>query len=828
MGNAPSSEALPEQRRPQKLSKTRNTKLLSEDAVFDPYGSLAAPSAPNSLTPKTPQHGRMSRLGYSPAEQYARHSTQQNSTQQNTRSWPFVSSTYELEDGLQRRQVEELSSPQLSATPDPTSPGELSLSSSNNRVTPPHSHRYLLDPAKVYGTQVTNNSDSYFDEQDPNSQQQRYPHRRRSITQTPGVATRTHKPSSSVTSLRNATSMPFSMAQETPTAASQQSNTGLTPTSQSFPHPPQISTERSSTPCEAPYMQLGGITFGTLRITNGSPAPSLPEKTGETASKARPTKQLPSDTPTLSSDTQLHDVMPSPQPIRVVAPPQPQQPGKSFSARLRAPGYADNDFTPRESFEMENGKDETLQSGSLLHIRQSNSVSSQISRSDSGFGSSISEEGLGTRQPLSQSDSGYSSTFSLRSVKGTKTNQVNRDHWAVNQDGLSLDSTTSSDNLKHNFHSGNAPLKANQALSSHSRPNVLKSRRRASFQSRASDNHRRQSAGYFDPGTSTGAGGHLRSESDSAVWTRSVPSGDDLVSVPSVPCEVRQSLRSHIDWFQSTAKGPTKRTMQDRRKLQTIVSVDSLRSEQHGTKICQPLDSSGAPIPELSSELPDCYSSQTKALPSVPTRKESVKAVTRKPVNSTLPVSQCLEKGQKSHNTYSYHGTNKDNIEEFAATDNTRSSVSELPAFKNRNHTSGKIHSKPLIPSPAFLNHPPPDLYGHAKPACEVKSATSMPDIRHTRKLKVPPPISLRNRNAKQSEAVEATAAVKKVGSYDHIHDALCQSPTGEGTVTDGPPLVYRNGNRRGSEISLSEEGSPFRVLHSYYSPAYKNAPIWS
>ncbi|EGX95057.1 hypothetical protein CCM_03329 [Cordyceps militaris CM01] len=41
------------------------------------------------------------------------------------------------------------------------------------------------------------------------------------------------------------------------------------------------------------------------------------------------------------------------------------------------------------------------------------------------------------------------------------------------------------------------------------------------------------------------------------------------------------------------------------------------------------------------------------------------------------------------------------------------------------------------------------------------------------------------------------------------------------------PPMVYRNGTRRGSEIAPAMWRPPFRVLHSYYSPAYRNAPIW-
>ncbi|KAJ3490526.1 hypothetical protein NLG97_g5761 [Lecanicillium saksenae] len=41
------------------------------------------------------------------------------------------------------------------------------------------------------------------------------------------------------------------------------------------------------------------------------------------------------------------------------------------------------------------------------------------------------------------------------------------------------------------------------------------------------------------------------------------------------------------------------------------------------------------------------------------------------------------------------------------------------------------------------------------------------------------------------------------------------------------PPVVYRNGPRRGAEVASSTWKPPYRILHSYYSPAYRNAPIW-
>lgn len=92
--------------------------------------------------------------------------------------------------------------------------------------------------------------------------------RRQSILQTPGVATR---PSPDLNALRDLT------IEATHGVSNGQNLRGRFHHKQlSLPNLPRaFEQERSVTPCETNYQQLGGMKFGTLRITNASPIPSF-------------------------------------------------------------------------------------------------------------------------------------------------------------------------------------------------------------------------------------------------------------------------------------------------------------------------------------------------------------------------------------------------------------------------------------------------------------------------------------------------------------------------------------------------------------------------
>ncbi|KAI5464581.1 hypothetical protein BGZ63DRAFT_156059 [Mariannaea sp. PMI_226] len=127
------------------------------------------------------------------------------------------------------------------------------------------------------------------------------PVRRRSIIQTPGVATRAQRSDTSSSKTSSFQSTVSTTPEET-------RNNSIESDKQDHLSIPAIShgpnrPERVVTPCEADYKQLGGIKFGSLRIVNGSPQLSpMPENDVE-ANKFRPSSQACFDCETLCSPT---------------------------------------------------------------------------------------------------------------------------------------------------------------------------------------------------------------------------------------------------------------------------------------------------------------------------------------------------------------------------------------------------------------------------------------------------------------------------------------------------------------------------------------------
>ncbi|GAB0133509.1 hypothetical protein EsDP_00001916 [Epichloe bromicola] len=94
------------------------------------------------------------------------------------------------------------------------------------------------------------------------------PMRRQSILQTPGVATR---PSPDLNAIRD-----LAIEATREVFNGQNLRERFHHKQLSLPNLPRaFEQERSVTPCETDYQQLGGMKFGTLRITNASPIPSF-------------------------------------------------------------------------------------------------------------------------------------------------------------------------------------------------------------------------------------------------------------------------------------------------------------------------------------------------------------------------------------------------------------------------------------------------------------------------------------------------------------------------------------------------------------------------
>ncbi|TQN67329.1 hypothetical protein CSHISOI_08132 [Colletotrichum shisoi] len=286
------------------------------------------------------------------------------------------------------------------------------------------------------------------------------PVRRRSVIQTPGLATRlpTESPTSRRSSLRY--SGPTTPAGGRSRLNSIESSAHciqplieVAPDDDYLPPPTTEPVERALTPSDMDYRPLGFMKFGSLRITNGAASP-LPSPDFVPHSKAEVTKSrngneehyLIQDTDpgksesesknvettasTMHASTALSPINTSilaveSRRLRPNSPLGPESQTTSKHTALEYELFAD-DVQLEYSAEILTVRNDPNAKPSLERLRaeQSHKNSLAISRTDSGVVASPTAE-----QPksLSKADSGYSSNISLRSFHG-KQPAAGNDH----------------------------------------------------------------------------------------------------------------------------------------------------------------------------------------------------------------------------------------------------------------------------------------------------------------------------------------------------------------------------------------------------------------
>lgn len=217
------------------------------------------------------------------------------------------------------------------------------------------------------------------------------PVRRRSILQTPGVATRR---TSTREGLTHSQSVRYSHPQ-TPQISRQQSIDSFREGVLSMPPLDPNLLQRVVTPCEDEYQSIGAFKLGTLRITNGSASPMSPEleRKGQRDYFSRAQSSLDSR----AESSQFLEVK-APEP-RVV------RPVNNVSAAVSQPEYSSNEILDVRLDPNAKSQPNTSPNGD---------ATAPVVRTDSGF-MSISDEPLNIK-PLVKADSGYSSNVSLRSL----------------------------------------------------------------------------------------------------------------------------------------------------------------------------------------------------------------------------------------------------------------------------------------------------------------------------------------------------------------------------------------------------------------------------
>jgi hypothetical protein len=273
------------------------------------------------------------------------------------------------------------------------------------------------------------------------------PMRRRSVVQTPGIATRAHhsKPPVSVKSNFRKSLPP------TPSQSRRNSIESGLPRRMSMPTtiPSQVqSLDRAVTPVEADYKQLGGMKFGSLRITNGAPGTSpVPEHDVKCQGVSESSLIIP-------CKDYFDEHASNPLSLTLVS-------GGSNTAEAREPMIAGTPVTTQiPSFVAEhsnvgdksrtgdcqmseNGNAVSFPVAEVLYVREDpnakpdprkmelgleNKTLKGLSRTDSGFIPSPSSEN--TQRTASRVDSGYGSNVSLRSIPSLRSGVADKNMMA--------------------------------------------------------------------------------------------------------------------------------------------------------------------------------------------------------------------------------------------------------------------------------------------------------------------------------------------------------------------------------------------------------------
>lgn len=289
------------------------------------------------------------------------------------------------------------------------------------------------------------------------------PIRRRSLIQTPGIATRA--PSVSELTKRSSTKLA--------PGARHSRTTSFDPGPENISVLPRISDcgeERAVTPNDIDYRQLGAMRFGSLRITNGAPSPSSDKKGGADGPTQKPFQLNDGSDSSMDAEPKGRTAVPKivqPKPISANISPVtaaflklesgdfdqssvvskhndeslrallPRLNSRSFSLTGSESKATKLQATSKRAAAEDNLIEEDVSSRHLEYdgvashdttstrrqagLGRSNTTvkARSIARPDSGFISSPTSE-TSSHKPFSKTDSGYSSNVSLRSLRSSK------------------------------------------------------------------------------------------------------------------------------------------------------------------------------------------------------------------------------------------------------------------------------------------------------------------------------------------------------------------------------------------------------------------------
>ena len=464
------------------------------------------------------------------------------------------------------------------------------------------------------------------------------PSRRRSAILTPGVATRSEHSDVSVStksSFRKSAPPPLGEFGWELDESRVHQHLSTPPRSSEISDAP----ERVATPSEAEYQQIGGIKFGSLRITNATPAPSPgPERAPKMTSPMSSLGVAKNQVSSRPEEAIIHHLASS---AAEVKQPKPLSGALSpvvasfsdASTNAVEPSDGVSPLPPAMQPSAQNTPDllsvhqkpdvRLSESATISNDKRKSTIG--VGRSDSGFGSSSSSSSSseGPRMDsASKADSGYGSSLSLKSLLGSKRGAKQTKNGAVGQlPPASVESRekrldlrdqapyqpsakdTSEDSGEVAESQGQPRIKENTHASTRDENNSALRRRSflGSFKSRKSRESQTQQSGHSrglsapdvpprdvqneTPSPSSGARNdtHKPKKLQKLIATarrRSlpsmVPSQPQQHDVPSMPSDAAEKLEQHNRIFDEGSKQPSFQVNVAAREVpKTFVTVES-------------------------------------------------------------------------------------------------------------------------------------------------------------------------------------------------------------------------------------------------------------
>ncbi|EJP64417.1 uncharacterized protein BBA_06799 [Beauveria bassiana ARSEF 2860] len=345
---------------------------------------------------------------------------------------------------------------------------------------------------------------------------------------------------------------------------------------------------------------------------------------------------------------------------------------------------------------------------------------------------------------------------------------------------------------------------------------------------------------------------HARRKSDRQVH-RTRPSQDETPSVPRAPRQLEHTLRDRFNEYQTTServpilldrasatpRGQVSFERDIPKQRQAPVRAEQLRRSQ--TAEFKPLPTPKPELPQrrrpvkVPAPTPNGFGAQSfQENPQEPRNRQSMFSPMPSHVRShTAPLM--------AHQYRPYHHDDKER--------RLQSLESDSP-YVSPMSDDGQV-TWPLTVNEALSRTAPRSSTFQPREVSPLRQTVSMPSIHgddDNRSLLTPAPISAHSRRAqelaekwnRQQQKKQSSRTSLEQSRLSELYEQLpSRRPTLAGAVEEDdefpfvlverddnlPPIVYRNGTRRGSEVSMWRP--PYRVLHSYYSPAYRNAPIW-